>query len=166
MARIHGWIISPALWGKNAGAENTAAFVGDRHNASLAPVFGTGTVIFGERRFQPDGIDPRCSGLSLGHADMGKLGVGIGHPRYSPIINLCRQAEQHVADNDAGMITGDMGELLPPGNISNGKDTAVCCPQAGIGADPAAAGFYPRCLKIKPVDIGPPSDSHQAGEIR
>ena len=87
---IHGWIISPAL-----GARMLAPRMRPRLSvtATTRPLLCIrhGHGHFRRAGFQPDGIDPRCSGLSLGHADMGKLGVSIGHPRYSPIINLCRQ---------------------------------------------------------------------------
>ena len=54
---------------------------------------------------------PLRPGRRLAEPDMGELGVGIGDPWQGRDIGLGRQTEERVADDDPGVIGGEMGEL-------------------------------------------------------
>ena len=67
-------------------------------------------------------------GLSLAEPDLGQLRRRESHPRHRLIIHLCRQAKQSVADHNAGVVAGHMGELVAARNIAGGKDFLVAAP--------------------------------------
>ena len=64
-------------------------------------------------------------GLGLGQAHVGELGVGVGDPRNRAVVGLGRQTEQRVADDDAGVIAGDVRELEAAGDVADGEDALL-----------------------------------------
>ena len=55
----------------------------------------------------------------LRHTDMGELRRRVGDPGHGAVIHLGGDAQERVADDDAGMIAGDMGELILAGGIAD-----------------------------------------------
>ncbi len=47
----------------------------------------------------------------LQQADLGKLRIGKGDPRYGAMVDRNWMPEQSVADDEPGMMIGDMGEF-------------------------------------------------------
>ncbi len=63
---------------------------------------------------------------------MGEFGVGIGDPGDVRVVHLCREAEERVADDEACVIVGDVGELQAADDIADRKDALVCGAQAVV----------------------------------
>ena len=104
----------------------------------------------------------RVARLGLGHADLRQLGIGIGDPRQRAVIDLGRQAEQRVADDDAGVIAGDMGELRPARDIADGIDAAVGGAQAPVDDERAAlVRRDPGLVEVEPGEVGAPPGRDQ-----
>ena len=94
----------------------------------------------GQRRM-PD--RPLCARRRFVQPDMGQLGIGEGDPGQGGEIHLRRQAEQRVADDDAGVIGGQMRELRPARHIAHGKDALVRGPQPPVDGMPLSLWATP-----------------------
>jgi len=65
-------------------------------------------------------------------ADMGQFRISVCDPGHGLIFSLCRQAEENIAQHNAGLISGHMGKAVGSGDIANGEDAPVGCAQALI----------------------------------
>ena len=107
------------------------------------------------------------AGLGLGHADLGKFGVGVGDTGQGGVIQACRQAEQRAADDDAGMVGADMGEgartdAQRVGDVADGVDAAVGqAAQPAVGGDAGGAGAHVAGRQIQRIQVGPPAGRDQ-----
>ena len=63
--------------------------------------------------------------LFLGQTDLRQFGIGIHHPRNMHGAHIGLQPEQRVLDHDAGVIVGEVGELLTADGIADGVDFPV-----------------------------------------
>ena len=86
---------------------------------------------------------------------MRQFRVGVGHPWRQRLVDLRRQAEQHVADDDPGMIAGNMGEARPSCHIADGKDPSVAGAKPPVGGDAVTANSDAGLIEAKPVNAGP-----------
>ena len=75
-----------------------------------------------------------------------------------PRGGLGRQTEQHRADNHTGMVSCDVGELQPSGDIANRIDLFIGCPQAVIHGNSCPRCLDPCLIQIQTVCIGTPTD--------
>src|SRR6266851_6842672 len=104
----------------------------------------------------------RLERLGLGHADLGELRVGIGDPGQGAIIDLGRQAEQRVANDDAGVVAGDVRELRPARRIADGIDASVGGAQPGVNDESAAlVRPDPGLVEVEAGQIGAAAGRHQ-----
>ena len=101
------------------------------------------------------------AGLGLGQADLGNLGVSVGDPGHGVVVHLGRQGEERVADDDAGVIAGHVGELIAAGHVADGEDLAVAGAQPPVDDDPARGVVDLRRLQAQAVDVGPAAGGDQ-----
>ena len=103
---------------------------------------------------------------------MGQFRIGVGDPGQRRVIDLGRQAEQDVADHDAGMIAGDVGELRPAGGVADREDAAVGGAQAGIDLMPLGENSMPAASRPRPATLArrpaatSRSDAFDPGAVR
>ena len=87
--------------------------------------FGLGAVVLVIGPPQhPDG-GPARPRLRLGQADLSEFGIGEGHARDGVRVHRRRQAEQRVADDEPGLVVGEVGELPMAGDVADGIDAPV-----------------------------------------
>src|SRR5437660_142999 len=79
--------------------------------------------------------------------------TGSAYKRLQRLV--CRPPEQRISDHDPSVIKRDVGELRPPGDIADGKDTAVRGAQTAVDGDPGRRRRDPRSGEVKRVDIRP-----------
>jgi hypothetical protein len=68
---------------------------------------------------------------------MGQFRVRVGDPGRRVRVRLGGQAEQGVADDDAGVVIGDMRELQRAGDVADREHALVRGAQAPIDRDAA-----------------------------
>src|SRR6185295_15624558 len=75
-------------------------------------------------------------------------------PRNDAVVHGCRQAEQQAADDDAGVVVGNVGELRAADDVADGQHAAVrgCEPLAHL--DAALVVFDGRRLQVEAGDVG------------
>ena len=96
----------------NARSVNAAFLIRDGFNEAIGPPLGLGTIVLRERPPQDsDIIAQRFLCLHFGQTHIGKLRIGEGHPRHGTMIGLGRQFKHGIANDDTGVIAGDMCEL-------------------------------------------------------
>ena len=116
-----------------------------------------GAVVVRERpALRPHAAVP-VTRLRPGHPDMCQLQVGISDPRYGVVLDLGRQAEERVPNNDPRMISRHMGELVTAGDIADGEDLLVGGAKPRIDFDSARRELNIRRLEIQALDIGAPA---------
>jgi hypothetical protein len=79
----------------------------------------------------------------------------VGDPGYGAVIDLRRQAEQRVADDDAGVIAGHVRELVRAGDIADRVDAAVRRAQMRVDLDAIRRMLHARRVEIQILHIGP-----------
>ena len=93
--------------------------------------------------------------LRLGQPDMGELGVGEGDARDDAAVLLRRQAKQQRADDDAGVIGGDMGELRRAGNdVADRIDPGIAGAQLWRNGDAGRLVPDAGLVEVEPGDVG------------
>ena len=68
---------------------------------------------------------------------MGQLRIGEGHPGNDVVVDRGRQPEQGAADDDAGVIVGDVGELRAADHVADGEHARVGGHEALVHLDAA-----------------------------
>ena len=110
-ASAHRLIISPALAPTIEAPRIPPFGVGHHLDVPRRLALGLGAVVLGVAASAGCASPRLCATrLRLGQPDMGELGIGEGDPRDDAAVLPRRQAEQQRADDQAGMIAGDMGE--------------------------------------------------------
>src|SRR5579883_189184 len=110
----------------DGGAENSAIAPRHRLDEPMRLAFGLCPVILVKRPAQHLKVAAmRFPRFAFRHARLRKLGIRIGDPGKGAVIDLRRQAEERAANDDAGMIARDMGELRPAGSITCGVDPRI-----------------------------------------
>ncbi len=124
MASDHIWISSPACSPTMPAPRISPSRVGHDLDQAFCRAFGLGAVVFVVGPAVDIDLAVALAGGFLGEADIGEFRVGIGDPGDMPGIDLGRQAEQRAADDDAGVVVGDVRELQPAGDIADGEDAS------------------------------------------
>ena len=117
---------------EDVGAKDVAFLVRYDFYQPGRQAFGLGAIVFRERPAQDTNGIRFCFCFALALAHMGKLGRGVGDPGHICRVGLCRQAKQHVSNDNSGMVARHMGKLRPAGNVTDGIDPSVRRAQAGV----------------------------------
>ena len=149
------------MGGGDGGAEDAAAAAGDRLHQAGGAALGDGAVVLAAGETQHPHLAMGFAGRRLAHADMGQFGIGVRDPGQRLQTHPGRQPQQGVADDDAGMVVGEVGELEAAGAIADGEDAAVRAAQAGIDRDAAPVVGDGGRLQPQAFDVGPAPGRHQ-----
>src|ERR1043166_4051185 len=97
------------------------------------------------------------AGLRLRQPDVGKLGVGVGDPWDDGLVGARAQAEQHVPDDDPGVVIRRVGELQPARHVADRVDAAVAGAQPFVDEDAARPGLDAGSSKVEAVEVRAPA---------
>ncbi len=76
----------------------------------------------------PDSVlDPGGLGPFLIHANAGELWIRIGAPWHERIIDFSGEMNNGIADHNASLIAGRMGEQVSPCNVPGTIDVFLGC---------------------------------------
>ena len=100
-------------------------------------------------------------GLALVEADVGELGIGEGDPGERPLVDLGGQAKEHVLEHHLGVMAGEVGELMTPGDVAHRVDLAIRGPEPLVDLDAPGRSADPGALEVEGLDIGLAAHRHQ-----
>src|SRR5208282_4675477 len=151
---------------EDRGAKDAAIATGDDLDQALSLALGLSPVVLGKTPTQHARGPLDGARRGFGQSDLGEFGIGIGDPGQCPVIDLGRDAEQRVADHDAGMIEGDVGKLRPAGDVADGKGPAVCRAQLCIDGNTLCGRSNSGRREIERLDRRAPSRGDQQMRAR
>ena len=138
---------------ENGGAEDAPVASGNHLDQPLGRAFGLGAVVGGERKPRHcDAVAVLPARIGLGQAGLCQFRIGVGDPGQRRVIDLGRQPEQRVADHDAGLIAGDMGETRPTGHVTDRKDARGIGAQAPVDCDAVRPVRDPHLFEVESSD--------------
>ena len=152
-ASTHGRISSPACR-PTMVAPMIRAFADDRLDEAFGRALGLRAVVLRERPCDGRGSGVLRACLRLGQADVRQLGIGVGDPRHRAIVDLGRQIEQRVADDDACVIAGHVRELVAADDVADREHALVGRAQAVVDLDALGVVLDAGLSEAEAGDIG------------
>ena len=91
------------------------------------------------------------SGGGLCHADMGELRVRVDGMGHMIEFDPGRQTEERGANDNAGMVARQMGELRATRRIADGIDPSIGGLELAVHLDAAFRGGAPGLVEVEPL---------------
>ena len=99
--------------------------------------------------------------LGLAEAHLRQFGLAVGNMRQRPVVDPGRQAEERVAQHDAGLVGGGVSELRSDGGVADGVDPPVAGAQPAVDGDAGGAVLDTGALEIELGQVGAAAHGNQ-----
>ena len=109
----------------DCGTQQLAVRLRDELGQALGLAFGMRTVDVGERKRIHAMRDAGFPRLRLGQADARELRIGVRAPRHDRRGPRPFHLEDRLAEHDAGVMLGDVCELMASGDVADDVDARI-----------------------------------------
>src|SRR5262245_14142659 len=140
----------------DAGTDDAALGVGHDLDEALGRPLGVGAVILVVGPAIDAHAPAALSGGILAEPHVRDLRVGEGRPRYDVAVDACGLAKQGPAQDDAGMVVGNVGELRAADHVADGKYPGVRGHEAPVHLDAALVILDAGGLEVELCHVGHP----------